>query len=57
MVQKKIDIEWSELSSDENKTLMEVIDKNYDAINERIDNLFKGKKVDILKIDKIDKKK
>ena len=56
MGQKKLEIEWSELSSDENKTLIEVIDKNYDAINERIDNLFNGKKVDILKIKKINKK-
>lgn len=55
--QKKIEIEWSELSSDENKMLIELIDQNYKAINERIDNLFNGKKVDILKISKINKKK
>ncbi len=50
--EKKIEINWSELSAEDNKDIMEVIEQNYDAINERIDNLFKGKKVDILKINK-----
>ena len=47
-----IEIEWSELSADENKDIIKVIEENYNAINERIDRLFKGKKVDILKITK-----
>ncbi len=51
--EKKIDIDWSELSADDNKDILKVIEQNYDAINERIDNLFNGKKVDILKINKI----
>lgn len=54
---QKIEIEWSELSSDENKLLVELIEQNYKEINERIDNLFNGKKVDILKINKVNKKK
>ncbi len=51
--EKKIDIDWSELSADDNKDILKVIEQNYDAINERIDNLFNGKKVDILKINNI----
>ena len=50
--QKKIEIEWSELTADENKDIIKVIEQNYKAINERIDRLFNGKKVDILKINK-----
>ncbi len=50
--EKKIEISWSELSTEDNKDIIEVIEQNYDAINERIDNLFNGKKVDILKINK-----
>ncbi len=50
--EKKIEISWSELSAEDNKDIIEVIEQNYDAINERIDNLFNGKKVDILKINK-----
>lgn len=50
--EKKIEIDWSELSADENKDLIEMIKENYDAINERIDRVFNGKKVDILKINK-----
>ncbi|MDE6560954.1 MAG: hypothetical protein K2K75_06220 [Muribaculaceae bacterium] len=48
----KIEIDWSELSADENKSIIKIIEENYEAINERIDKLFKGKKVDILKITK-----
>ena len=48
----KIEIDWSELSADENKVIIKIIEENYKAINERIDRLFKGKKVDILKINK-----
>lgn len=50
--QKKIEIEWSELSADENKTIVGVIEQNYEAINKKIDDLFDGKKIDILKINK-----
>ena len=48
----KVEIEWSELSADENKAIIEIIEQNYQAINERIDRLFNGKKVDILRINK-----
>ncbi len=50
--EKKIEINWSELYAEDNKDILNVIEQNYDAINERIDNLFNGKKVDILKINK-----
>lgn len=49
---KKIEIDWSEISADENNDIIEIIRQNYEAINERIDKLFNGKKVDILKIRK-----
>ncbi len=49
---KKIEVDWSELSADENKEIIDIIEENYEAINERIDKLFNGKKIDILKINK-----
>lgn len=51
---KKIDVAWSELSSDENKMIIGIIEQNYEAINERINRLFSGKKVDILRISRKD---
>lgn len=49
---KKIEIAWSELSADEEAEIMAVIDANYDYINDCIDRIFSGKKVDILRINK-----
>ena len=49
---KKIEIAWSELSADEEADIIAVIDDNYDYINECIDGVFNGEKVDILRINK-----
>ncbi len=50
--QKKIEIAWSELSSDDEADIIHLIDENYDYINECIDKIFNGQKVDILRINK-----
>lgn len=50
--EKKIETAWSELSADEEADIMAIIDSNYDFINDCIDNIFSGKKVDILRINK-----
>ncbi len=50
--EKKIEVAWSELSSDEEDMIIKVIDDNYDFIDNCIDRIFTGKKVDILKITK-----
>lgn len=49
---KKIEIAWSELSADEEADIIAVIADNYDYINECIDRVFNGEKVDILRINK-----
>lgn len=49
---KEIEIAWSELSSDEEAEIINVIDKNYAYINKCIDSIFRGEKVDILRINK-----
>lgn len=50
--EKKIEIAWSELSTDEELDIINVIEKHYDYINTSIDKVFKGSKVDILRINK-----
>ena len=50
--EKKIEISWSELSADEELDIINVIEKHYDYINVSIDKMFKGSKVDILRINK-----
>ena len=49
---KKIEIDWSELSSDEEKMILKVIDDNWDQFNKMIDDIFAGKKIRIKKIKK-----
>lgn len=49
---KKIDICWSELSADEESEIIRIIDLHYNHIVECIDKIFKGKKIDILRITK-----
>ncbi len=48
--ERKIEICWSELSRDDENKIINVIDKNYDYINECIDKVFNGQKIDILRI-------
>ncbi len=48
--QKKIEVAWSELNSAEETELLQVIDKYWDELNKRIDDVFAGKKITIKKI-------
>lgn len=49
---RKVEIAWSELSADEEADIIRVINENYDYINDAIDRVFEGKKIDILRINK-----
>ena len=48
--QKKIEIAWSELSTDEEALIIQVIDDNWDELNRMIDDVFAGKKIQIKRI-------
>lgn len=49
---KNISVAWSELSTSEELEIVNIIENNYDAITENIDRIFRGEKVDIMKINK-----
>ena len=44
---KKIEIAWSELSTTEEAEILDAIDKHWKELNERIDDVFAGKKIQI----------
>ena len=48
--EKKIEIDWSELSAKDEKAIINVIDKNYDEINAMIDKVFAGEEIEIMRI-------
>ena len=48
--QKKIEVAWSELSSSEESEIISAIDKHWDELNKKIDDVFAGKKIRIKKI-------
>ena len=48
--QKKIEVAWSELSSDEETLIIEAIDKHWEELNRLINDVFAGKKIQIKKI-------
>lgn len=48
--QKKIDIAWSELSTDEEALIMKAIDDHWGELNRLIDDVFAGKKIQIKRI-------
>ena len=48
--EKNIEIAWSLLSSEEEKMVVKAINDYWKELNERIDDVFKGKKVQIIKI-------
>ena len=50
--QKKIDVAWTELTSDEMALILDIIDKNWEVFNQMIDDVFAGKKVTIKKFNK-----
>ena len=47
---KKIDIAWSELSSDEEAEVIKAIDEHWEELNKLIDEVFAGKKIRIKRI-------
>lgn len=47
---KKIEIAYSELSSDDEKLIMDAIEKNWEELNKKISDVFAGKKIQIKKI-------
>ena len=47
---KKIDVAWSELSTDEETEIIEAIDKHWDELNRLIDAVFASKKIQIKRI-------
>ena len=49
---KCIEIDWSNLTAQENADIMNTIDKNWETINQQIDKVFAGNKVTILTLDK-----
>lgn len=48
--QKKIEVAWSELSSDDEAQIIKAIDENWEELNQKIDDVFAGKKVRIKRI-------
>lgn len=49
---KKIEVDWSELTSDDLSMIVEIIDQNWEMFNKMIDDVFAGKKVAIKRFDK-----
>ena len=44
---KKIEMAWSELSAADEDLIMKAIDEHWDELNQRIDEVFAGKKIQI----------
>lgn len=47
---KKIEIAWSELSSEEEAEVIKAIDEHWEELNKLIDEVFAGKKIQIKRI-------
>ena len=48
--QKKIEVAWSELSADDEAEIIKAIDEHWEELNQRIDDVFDGKKITIKRI-------
>ena len=48
--QKKIEVAWSELNSDEETEILKAIDEHWEELNRLIDDVFAGKKIEIKRI-------
>lgn len=48
--EKKIEVAWSELSRDDEMMIVNAIDKHWEELNQRIDEVFSGKKISIKRI-------
>lgn len=44
---KKIDVAWSELSAADEELIVNVIDEHWNELNQRIEDVFAGKKIQI----------
>jgi len=47
---KKIEVAWSELSADEEASVIKAIDQHWNELNKLIDDVFAGKKIRIKRI-------
>lgn len=47
---KCIEVDWSMLSADEEKMILDVIDRKWELINNQMTDIFNGKKVRIIKL-------
>ena len=48
--EKKIEVAWSELTADEEALIIETIDTYWEELNQMIDDVFAGKKIQIKRI-------
>ena len=48
--EKKIEVAWSELTVDEEALIIETIDTHWEELNQMIDDVFAGKKIQIKRI-------
>ena len=48
--EKKIEVAWSELTADEEAKIIKAIDTHWEQLNQMIDDVFAGKKVQIKRI-------
>lgn len=48
--QKKIEVAWSELNADEETEILKAIDEHWEELNQLIDDVFAGKKIQIKRI-------
>ena len=48
--EKKIEVAWSELTADEEVLIIEAIDTHWEQLNQMIDDVFAGKKIQIKRI-------
>ena len=47
---KNIEVDWSKLSSADEAMIIDAIDKHWEELNQRIDEVFAGKKIQIKRI-------
>lgn len=47
---KKVEVSWSELSATEEAEVLDAIDKHWEELNQLIDDVFAGKKIQIRRI-------
>ena len=48
--EKKIEVAWSELTADEEALIIETIDTHWEELNQMINDVFAGKKIQIKRI-------